>query len=164
MATSKPKKRPNWIEDRWAGVFERMRALAVFLRDMTDRADEMKRLADLATDVLYDMGGLIHALPYRDGAHNEQTPLMNEIRTQHQPMKPEAAAFLAKAQRLLDRAPALLQQGFADDAGPRGLPYGAAGRSATDRDGAARTDPADEHREPALGCAPHPRRTTQARV
>jgi hypothetical protein len=30
--------------------------------------------------------------------------------------------------------------------------------------GAARTDPADEHREPALGCAPHPRRTTQARV
>jgi uncharacterized protein len=55
--------------------------VAVFLRDMTDRADEMKRLADLATDVLYDMGGVIHALPYRDGAYNEQTPLMNEIRT-----------------------------------------------------------------------------------
>jgi uncharacterized protein (UPF0332 family) len=32
-------------------------------------------------------------------------------------MTPEAAAFLAKAQKLLDRAPALLQQGFTDDAG-----------------------------------------------
>jgi hypothetical protein len=38
------------------------------------------------------------------------------------------------------------------------LEIASTGRSATDRDGAARTDPADEHREPALGCAPHPRR------
>jgi hypothetical protein len=32
------------------------------------------------------------------------------------------------------------------------------GRSATNRDGPARTDPTDEHREPTLGRATHPRR------
>src|SRR5258707_14734821 len=32
-----------------------------------------------------------------------------------------------------------------------------------DRDGIARADPADEHREPTLGRAAHPRRITQAR-
>ena len=38
------------------------------------------------------------------------------------------------------------------------------GRAAADRDGPACANPADEHREPALGCAAHPRRTPQARV
>ena len=38
------------------------------------------------------------------------------------------------------------------------------GRAAADRDGAPRTDPADEHGESALGCATHPWRTAQARV
>jgi len=38
------------------------------------------------------------------------------------------------------------------------------GRAAADRDGPPRVDPADEHREPALGSAAHPRRTAQARV
>jgi uncharacterized protein len=55
--------------------------VAVFLRDMSDRPAEMDRLADLATDVPYDLGGVIHALPYRAGAYNERTPLMHEIRT-----------------------------------------------------------------------------------
>ena len=54
--------------------------VAVFLRDMVDRASEMNRLADLATDVLYNVGGCIHALPYRAGAYDERTPLMREIR------------------------------------------------------------------------------------
>src|ERR1700732_4709475 len=44
------------------------------------------------------------------------------------------------------------------------LEIAATGRAATDRDGAARADPANEHREPALGRATHPRRTAQARV
>jgi hypothetical protein len=34
----------------------------------------------------------------------------------------------------------------------------------SDRHGAARIDPADEHGESALGCATHPRRTARARV
>jgi len=38
------------------------------------------------------------------------------------------------------------------------------GRAATDRDRAARADPADERREPALGSATHPRGTAQAWV
>jgi hypothetical protein len=38
------------------------------------------------------------------------------------------------------------------------------GRAAADRDGPPCADPADEHRESALGSAAHPRRTAQARV
>jgi len=54
--------------------------VAVFLHDMTDRAQEMNRLTDLATNILYDDGGLVHAMPYRAGSYNERTPLMHEIR------------------------------------------------------------------------------------
>lgn len=54
--------------------------IAVFLRDMEDRPRERNRLADLATDILYDGGGLVHAMPYRAGAYNEPTPPMEEIR------------------------------------------------------------------------------------
>jgi predicted nucleotidyltransferase len=54
--------------------------IAVFLRDLSDRPAEMDRLADLSTAILYDDGGLIHALPYRAGGYNERTPLMHEIR------------------------------------------------------------------------------------
>src|ERR1700745_2123664 len=44
------------------------------------------------------------------------------------------------------------------------LEIASTGRAATDRNGAARADPANEHGEPALGRATHPRRTAQARV
>jgi predicted nucleotidyltransferase len=54
--------------------------IAVFLRDMGDRFAEMDRLADLATDILYDGGPFIHAMPYRAGSYEERTPLMHEIR------------------------------------------------------------------------------------
>jgi uncharacterized protein len=54
--------------------------LAVFLRDMNDRAAEMNRLADIATDVLYEFGGVVHAMPYPAGSYNERTPLMREVR------------------------------------------------------------------------------------
>jgi predicted nucleotidyltransferase len=55
--------------------------VAVFLRDLPDRPREMNRLADLAADILYDVGGVVHALPYRADAYNERTPLMHEVRT-----------------------------------------------------------------------------------
>jgi uncharacterized protein len=55
--------------------------IAVFLRgDMPDRFAEMKRLADVTTDILYSEGGVIHAMPYRAGSYDERTPLMHEIR------------------------------------------------------------------------------------
>jgi uncharacterized protein len=57
--------------------------IAVFLRDMTDQPTEMNRLADLATDILYDGGPFIHAMPYRAGSYNDQRmPLMHEIRAE----------------------------------------------------------------------------------
>ena len=54
--------------------------VAVFLRDMTNRDAEMNRLADPATDVLYNDGQFIHAMPYRARCYNdERMPLMHEI-------------------------------------------------------------------------------------
>ena len=44
------------------------------------------------------------------------------------------------------------------------LEIASTGRAATNRDGAARANPADERRKPALGRATYPRRTAQARV
>src|SRR6266446_4793528 len=56
--------------------------VAVFLRDMADRAAEMNRLADLSTKIIVDEDGpFIHAMPFRAGSYNEPTPLMHEIRT-----------------------------------------------------------------------------------
>lgn len=55
--------------------------IAVFLRDMPDRAVELNRLADLGTNILYDTGELVHAMPYPAGAYNDpRMPLMHEIR------------------------------------------------------------------------------------
>jgi uncharacterized protein len=55
--------------------------IAVFLRDLNDRPAEMNRLADLVTEILYDGGPFIHAMPYPAGFYNdERMPLMHEIR------------------------------------------------------------------------------------
>jgi predicted nucleotidyltransferase len=55
--------------------------VAVFLRDMADRAAEMNRLADLSTKIIVDDDGpFIHAMPFRASSYNEPTPLMHDIR------------------------------------------------------------------------------------
>ena len=54
--------------------------VAVFLHDMRDRWVEMDRLVSVVTDILYDSGEFIHAMPYHMGADEERTPLMREIR------------------------------------------------------------------------------------
>jgi uncharacterized protein len=57
--------------------------VAVFLRDMGDRMTEMNCLADLSTDILYDTGEYVHAMPYRAGFYNDsREPLMHEIRAE----------------------------------------------------------------------------------
>ncbi len=57
--------------------------VAVFLRDMPDRPAEMNRLADLVTEILYEGGPFIHAMPYPAGSYNdERMPLMHEIRAE----------------------------------------------------------------------------------
>ncbi|HJU20192.1 MAG TPA: nucleotidyltransferase domain-containing protein [Stellaceae bacterium] len=54
--------------------------VAVFLQDLGDRWREIHRLAEIETEILYDTGAFVHALPYRAGAYWERTPLMHEIR------------------------------------------------------------------------------------
>ncbi len=45
--------------------------VAVFLRDMSDRMAEVNRLADVATDILCNGGGFVHAM-----AHPAPLPTM----------------------------------------------------------------------------------------
>ena len=54
--------------------------VAVFLHGLGDRVQAMMELADIGTDILYQSGGLIHAVPYRAEAYNERTALMQQIR------------------------------------------------------------------------------------
>jgi predicted nucleotidyltransferase len=55
--------------------------VAVFLRDMDDRAAELYRLADLSTDIIDETGEFVHAMPYYAGTYNERTPVMLGVRT-----------------------------------------------------------------------------------
>jgi predicted nucleotidyltransferase len=54
--------------------------VAIFLHGFHDRWQEMDRLVPVVTDILYEDGAFIHAMPYRAGAYRERTPLMHEIR------------------------------------------------------------------------------------
>src|SRR6266478_3443880 len=54
--------------------------VAVFLRDLTDRWQEIDRIVPVVTDIIDDTGAVIHAMPYRAGAYQDRTSLMREIR------------------------------------------------------------------------------------
>ena len=54
--------------------------VAVFLRDMDNRFDELDRLAHLGTGLIDETGAVVNAMVYEAGAYNERTPLMREIR------------------------------------------------------------------------------------
>jgi len=54
--------------------------VAVFLRDLTDRWREARRLSAIETDILAETGAFIHAMPYPAGSYRQRTPLMHEIR------------------------------------------------------------------------------------
>jgi uncharacterized protein len=54
--------------------------VAVFLKNFHDRWSVVDRLMPVVTDILYDDGAFIHAMPYHEGAYRERTPLMHEIR------------------------------------------------------------------------------------
>lgn len=54
--------------------------VVVFLRHMPDRAKEMARLAEAETDILYDTGAVINALPLPVEAYRERTGFMSELR------------------------------------------------------------------------------------
>jgi uncharacterized protein len=54
--------------------------VAVFLRHLTDRWSEARRLSAIETDILFETGAFIHSMPYPTGAYRQRTPLMHEIR------------------------------------------------------------------------------------
>lgn len=54
--------------------------VAVFLKDLENRWSEADRIALAALAVFDETGALIHALPYREGAYRDRTPLMGELR------------------------------------------------------------------------------------
>ena len=47
---------------------------------MGDTWKEMKRVADIGTDILYSEGKVVHAMPFPAHSWRERTPLMHEIR------------------------------------------------------------------------------------
>jgi predicted nucleotidyltransferase len=54
--------------------------VAIFLKGLTDRWQEIDRIVPVVTDIIDDSGAVIHAMPYRAGAHQDRTSLMREIR------------------------------------------------------------------------------------
>ncbi|HZU91438.1 MAG TPA: nucleotidyltransferase domain-containing protein [Stellaceae bacterium] len=54
--------------------------VAVFLKDLDRFWDEVDRLVEVETDILYGTGAVINAMPYRAGAYEDRTSLMREIR------------------------------------------------------------------------------------
>lgn len=54
--------------------------IAVFLREPESFWKESGRLAQIETDILYETGAVINALPFPAGAYRERTPLMHEVR------------------------------------------------------------------------------------
>lgn len=54
--------------------------IAVFLRDLPDRARELARITEIETDILYDTGAVINALPFPAEAYRERTGFMSELR------------------------------------------------------------------------------------
>jgi uncharacterized protein len=54
--------------------------VAVFLNESDSFWRESGRLAEIETDILYDTGSVINALPFPAGAYRERTPLTHEVR------------------------------------------------------------------------------------
>ena len=54
--------------------------VAVFLKSLGDRWEELDRLADLRVRFLEETGAFFDAKPYPATAYAERTPLMREIR------------------------------------------------------------------------------------
>lgn len=53
--------------------------VAVFLKRADSFWRESGRLAEIETDILYDTGAVINALPFSAGAYRNHSPLMHEL-------------------------------------------------------------------------------------
>ena len=54
--------------------------IAVFLKDLDSFGAEAGRIAAIETDILFDTGAVINAIPFEAGAYRERTGLMQELR------------------------------------------------------------------------------------
>jgi len=54
--------------------------IAVFIHEPESFGEEAARLATIETDILYDMGAVIDALPFRAGGYQKRTGFMAELR------------------------------------------------------------------------------------
>jgi predicted nucleotidyltransferase len=54
--------------------------VAVFSKGLADRWQEVDRIIPLVTDILYEEGAFIYAMPHRAGSYEDRTSLMREIR------------------------------------------------------------------------------------
>ena len=54
--------------------------IAVFLTASEGLWRESARLVEIETDILFDTGAVVNALPFPAGAYGETTPLMHELR------------------------------------------------------------------------------------
>jgi uncharacterized protein len=54
--------------------------VAVFIKELDLPSLEFDRLAGVETDILYDTGAVIDALPFSAGAYRERTGFMHELR------------------------------------------------------------------------------------
>ena len=54
--------------------------VAVFVKGLGDRWQEVDRIVPVVTDITDNTGRVIHAMPYRAGAYEDRTSLMREIR------------------------------------------------------------------------------------
>ena len=54
--------------------------IAVFIKDLGPLPRELDRLVDLETDILYDTGAVVNALPFAAGAYRDRTGFMAELR------------------------------------------------------------------------------------
>ena len=114
--------------------------VAVFLKDMSDRRAEERRLWNLTAELRDATGEDIQAAPFPAGSYGRRTPLMHEIRldgidlgppgpplssyapagTREVGISPEAASFLEQAHEALRRARGNLAMNFAEEAGRLG--------------------------------------------
>ena len=53
--------------------------IIVFLKEPDSFWKESGRLAGIETDILYDTGAVINALPFSAGAYRDSSPLMHEL-------------------------------------------------------------------------------------
>ncbi len=51
-----------------------------FSRDMPERAKEISRLAEVETNILYEIGAVINALPFPAAPYQQRTGFMSELR------------------------------------------------------------------------------------